>query len=95
MHARLVGKGLCSNEGHVAEHAVARASAAFYSIVETAKENRLIPFEYLAFLLQTIPNLDFETQPELLDALLPWNAPPECRCKTAPVAKEILPWDET
>jgi hypothetical protein len=34
----------------------AKASAVMYSIVETAKENGLNPYEYLAFLLRQLPN---------------------------------------
>ena len=55
----------------------AKASSVIYSIVETAKENGLKPFEYLTFLLRTIPGA---TTGEL-DSLLPWgDAVPEgCR----------------
>ena len=45
----------------------AKSSAVIYSIVETAKENRLRPFEYLGWLLKTIPN----TTTGKLDDLLP------------------------
>jgi transposase len=50
----------------------ARASAVLYSLVETAKENRLDPAAWLAHLLREIPNLPAETD-EALDALMPWN----------------------
>ncbi|MDX1474835.1 MAG: IS66 family transposase [Reinekea sp.] len=46
----------------------AHASAALYSVVETAKANGLIPFEYLMFLLAELPK-----QPEDLEYLMPWN----------------------
>jgi transposase len=36
----------------------ARASAAIYSIIETAKENRLDPCVYLNHLFDKLPNLD-------------------------------------
>jgi len=39
-----------------------------YSIVETAKANGLIPFDYLRYLLEQLP-----TNPENIDYLLPWN----------------------
>jgi len=38
----------------------ARASATIYSIVETAKENGLNPFEYLKYLFEKLPNMDIE-----------------------------------
>lgn len=43
-----------------------------YSIVETAKENGLRPFEYLTHLLEPLPNVDV-TDPAALDALVPWS----------------------
>ncbi|RKZ58517.1 MAG: IS66 family transposase [Gammaproteobacteria bacterium] len=46
----------------------ARASAMMYSVVETAKANGLIPFDYLRYLLEQLP-----TNPENIDYLLPWN----------------------
>ena len=36
----------------------ATSSAIIYSIVETAKENRLIPFEYMKHLLEKLPGID-------------------------------------
>jgi len=46
----------------------AQASAMMYSLVETAKANGLIPFDYLRYLLEQLP-----TNPENIDYLLPWN----------------------
>jgi transposase len=58
----------------------ANASATIYSIVETAKENGLNPFNYLQYLFERLPNLDLGDQ-DALDGLLPWSAtlPPGCR----------------
>lgn len=55
----------------------ARASAVVYSMVETAKENQLIPFEYLRCLFERLPNLGGDD----LDELLPWSdsLPNTCR----------------
>lgn len=55
----------------------ASASSVIYSIVETAKENCLKPFDYLVFLLQNIPNATISK----LDDFLPWsdNIPVSCR----------------
>jgi transposase len=50
----------------------ARASAIIYSIVETAKENRLNPYAYLNHLFEKLPNLN-SRDAETLDQLLPWN----------------------
>ncbi len=58
----------------------AKASATIYSIVETAKENGLNPFNYLMYLFEKLPNINAEDQ-EALDQLLPWSQslPDSCR----------------
>lgn len=48
----------------------ARASATFFSLVETAKANGLEPFEYLHKVLQQLP---YAETVEDMEALLPWN----------------------
>jgi len=55
----------------------ARASAVVYSVAETAKENGLVPFEYLRYLFEKLPNLGDGD----LDELLPWSPslPDTCR----------------
>jgi transposase len=57
------------------------ASATIYSIIETAKESGLNPMSYLTFLFEQAPNMDFHTNPELLQHLLPWSSslPESCR----------------
>ena len=62
----------------------AQASAAVYSIVETAKANHLKPYEYLKFLLSEIPKHMDETDFSFLDDLLPWSTaiPDICRKTT-------------
>jgi len=62
----------------------AKASAMIYSIVETAKENKLNPFTYLQFLFEKLPNIDIN-DPAALDEVVPWSEtlPPECRVKQA------------
>jgi transposase len=48
----------------------AKASAIIYSIIETAKANGLVPFLYLKYLFETLPNMP-ESQ---FSDCLPWNA---------------------
>ena len=57
----------------------AKASSVIYSVIETAKENNLRPFEYLKFLLETLPN----STTGAIHSLLPWSPdlPRNCRCK--------------
>jgi len=50
----------------------ARASAACYSLIETAKANGLEPYAYLTYVLSNIGAADTL---EKLEALLPWNMP--------------------
>ena len=57
----------------------AKASATVFSIIETAKENNLDPYEYLRYIFTKAPNL---REDETIDTLLPWNAPKSCRAKT-------------
>ena len=47
----------------------AKASAVAYSIVETAQANGLVPYKYLNFLFETLPNIPVERYSECL----PWN----------------------
>ena len=58
----------------------AKASATIYSIVESAKENGLNPFNYLKYLFEKLPNIDIQDQ-SAIDELLPWSStlPQECR----------------
>lgn len=55
----------------------AHASAAIYSLIETAKANGLVPYQYLQHVFETLPMFN---EDDSLDALLPW------RCKdTLPI----------
>jgi hypothetical protein len=58
----------------------ARSSAIIYSIIETAKENNLKPYNYLIYLFEQLPNVD-TNDPAIMDSLLPWSKklPKECR----------------
>ena len=55
----------------------AQSSAVIYSLIETAKENRLDPYRYLVYVLKTAKDLD-QTKEDWVDTLLPENAPKEC-----------------
>ena len=60
----------------------ANVSAIAYSIVETAKENNLNPFEYLKYLFNTMPNVDVNN-PEVIKTLLPWSETLPDYCKVS------------
>jgi len=57
----------------------ATASSVIYSVIETAKENGLKPFEYLKHIFKTMPNI----RAEKYESLLPWSKslPDQCRVK--------------
>ncbi|WP_143187543.1 transposase domain-containing protein [Desulfosporosinus lacus] len=59
----------------------AKASAVVYSLVETAKANKLNVYMYLFYLFRKMPGTDFKTDPSLLDDFLPWSQklPDYCR----------------
>ena len=59
----------------------ASASAAVYSIVETAKANGINVYTYLHYLLLYMPDTDWRNHPEELDHLMPWSAMVQAECK--------------
>jgi len=59
----------------------AKASAAIYSVIETAKENGLHPFRYLTYLFEQLPQLPDLREPKVLEPFMPWSSslPDTCR----------------
>ena len=58
----------------------AGASAAVYSIIETAKANDLNVYTYLEYLLLYMPDTDWRNHPEELDNLMPWSEAVKTEC---------------
>ena len=56
-------------------------SAVIYSLIETTKENRLVPYRYFTWVLKTVSKLG-DGKEAITEGLLPWNAPVECRATT-------------
>ena len=54
----------------------AKASAIVYSIIETAQANGVVPFMYLNYLFQTLPNIPVEQ----FAGCLPWNQTVQVIC---------------
>ena len=50
----------------------AKASAAIYTLVETAKANGLSPMKYIKYILSDMPGSAFLEYPEYLDDYLPY-----------------------
>jgi transposase len=57
----------------------ARATAVLHSITETAKESGLDPFKYMTYVLRSSAGLDIRKDANLLEQLLPENAPASCQ----------------
>ncbi len=49
----------------------AQASAVMYSLIETAKENGIEPYDYIVWLLKAAPRLPLNKHPELAERLMP------------------------
>jgi len=57
----------------------AKASAILYSMIETAKENKVSPYEYLTYIFKNAPNWNIRNSFDYFDLLMPWNAPDSCK----------------
>ena len=66
----------------------AETSAKIYSIIETAKENGLIPYQYLKYVLEIAPNITISQ----MDMLMPWSRSLPDFCK---VSKPSVPAVDT
>lgn len=75
----------------------ARASAVYYSLIVTAKENGLNPFEYLTWILTNMPNLGKSGYASAIEDFLPGSAkiPPKVFIpKPQGSEPEKRPWEE-
>lgn len=75
----------------------ARSSAIYYSLIVTAKENGLNPFEYLAWIFHNAPNLGRSGYAAAIDDLLPGSkALPDKVYTPLPrlTDKQKYPWEE-
>ena len=61
--------------------AVNEVTESIYSIVGTAKANGLDVFKYFELLLTVLPSMEFLTNPDILEELLPWNESVQKICK--------------
>lgn len=51
----------------------ARACGVFYSIVESAKANGLVPYKYILYLLKELPKQMGKLDSRILEQYMPWN----------------------
>jgi len=65
----------------------AMSSSIYYSIVETAKENGLNPYQYIKYLLETLPTAKTSD----LERLLPWSESLPDHCRVPVKASNIKP----
>ena len=59
----------------------AKASAIIFSLIETAKENGLSPYKYLACIFKNAPNWDIRNNYDMLNYLMPANVLEDCRAE--------------
>lgn len=59
----------------------AASSGIAYILIQTAKANGIDAYKYLKYLFEELPNIPFKSDPELLDAYLPWNQTVQDQCK--------------
>lgn len=59
----------------------AAASAAVYSMIESAKANGLNPYKYLHYIFSQLPGVQFGQHPEFLEDFLPWSPEIQEACK--------------
>ncbi len=59
----------------------AKSAAIIMSLIETAKQNHLVPEKYIAYLLEKLPNLKTLTNSKDLEAYLPWQPMVQERCQ--------------
>lgn len=59
----------------------AKTSAAIYSVIETAKENGLHPYNYLKYLFEQLPQITDPLDAAALESFMPWSEtlPASCR----------------
>ena len=60
------------------------ANGVLYTLVKSARANKLDVYEYLKYLLTEMPNNHYQEDPTVIDRLLPWSEelPEQCRLKT-------------
>lgn len=58
----------------------AAASAAVYSMIESAKANGLSPYKYLEYIFSELPGVQFGQHPEFLEDYLPWSTEVQETC---------------
>ena len=64
----------------------AKTSAIMFSLIETAKENGLNPFEYLIYVFKNAPNWNIRNNPDALNLLMPDSVK-----RYIPAASDICP----
>ena len=58
----------------------AKSGSDMYSLIVSAKENKLKPYDYLKYIFEKLPNIDLDDE-EALDKIMPWstNIPEEIK----------------
>jgi transposase len=67
----------------------AEASATVFSIINTAAANNLDAYKYLEYLFRKLPNINFASNPSVLDEYLPWADKVQLECRITTAETEI------
>lgn len=59
----------------------AEASAIIFSIVNTATANNLDAYKYLEYIFRNLPNINFMSNPSILDEYMPWSEKIQIECR--------------
>lgn len=59
----------------------AEATAIAFSIINTAAANNLDTYKYLRYIFTHLPNIEFKTNPSVLDSYMPWSETVQHECK--------------
>jgi transposase len=70
----------------------AEASAIIFSIINTAAANNIDPYKYLHYIFCQLPNINFASNPCLLEEYLPWSERVQLQCKAT--TTEATPKEE-
>jgi len=65
----------------------ARSAAVIFSIIQTARENGLNAYDYLAFIFRKAPNWDIRNNPDISELYLPWFPYAQSMCRKIPALK--------
>jgi hypothetical protein len=62
----------------------AKSAAVIFSLIQTARENKLNAYDYLTYIFKRAPNTDIAGTPNDIELLLPWDPVVQGACRKIP-----------